>query len=74
MYWFQMVLPLVNTFLAKECANCHEKMPVTEKVCYCSGPITVVRLPLEDRNFVSYYQHRKWLALAKEKSDERRPS
>lgn len=60
-----------KSFVAKQCGECSEKMPVTETFCYCGGPVTVVRLPLEEKPLASHYHGRKWLAARRKDARDR---
>ena len=56
-----MSLYSANTFLAKQCASCEEIMPRWEKVCYCGGPVTLTRLPLDKKKFSNCYFNRRFM-------------
>ncbi len=50
-----------KTFLARQCFSCKEVMPYREKICYCKGSVTVIRLPLDKRGESSSYYIRRQL-------------
>ena len=50
-----------NYFSAKICAECSEVMPITETVCYCGGPIKMVRVEKEMKARADSYKERRWL-------------
>jgi len=52
---------LESTFWARECANCKEIMPLSERVCYCGGPVCIISLPLDKRAVSTSYLGRKML-------------
>lgn len=45
----------------KTCATCAEIMPRFEKVCYCGGPIKLVKVKKDKAQATDSYFHRKWL-------------
>jgi len=59
-----------KSFVAKQCGMCGEKMSVTELFCYCGGPVSIVRLPLEEKPLASHYQGRKWLAAQRQREKD----
>lgn len=50
-----------NTFLARQCGYCSEIMPRFEKVCYCGGPVRLIRLPLDKRALTRCYHERRFM-------------
>ena len=48
-------------FRVKECGACEEIMPTYEKLCYCGGPVKLVRATVEKKKLAESYSHRKWL-------------
>lgn len=44
---------------AKKCGYCHEIMPLSEKICYCDGPVKIVKLDKIKRASIEEYFHRK---------------
>lgn len=61
-----------KSFLAKQCGMCQEKMPAMETMCYCGGPVSLIRLPLEEKSSTSYYYGRKWLAVQRQREKDAR--
>ena len=51
--------------LARSCASCEEIMPVYEKICYCGGPVKLVKVDIDLVEHIKLYYHRKWLRSRK---------
>lgn len=46
----------------KSCADCKEIMPAHETVCYCGGPVKLIKT--DDKEMISLaksYKNRRWL-------------
>lgn len=54
-----------NTFLARQCGSCSEIMPIFEKICYCDGSVTLVRLLLDKKEVSNNYSYRRTLYFLK---------
>lgn len=58
-----------NTFLARNCAKCNEIMPLSERVCYCGGPVCIGEFPIDKQDYANCYYDRRmifWLKNTKE--------
>lgn len=45
----------------KQCARCEEIMPITETVCYCSGPVKIVNAGKDKKHLIDTFWWRKTL-------------
>ena len=56
-------MTLENIFYAKSCLRCDESVPVSEKKCYCDGPLILKKFSIEKKDVVNNYGYRKMLYL-----------
>lgn len=50
-----------DTFWARRCVSCNETIPLKEVICYCGGPVMIIKVPKDKENFVSEYYYRRMM-------------